>query len=238
MCGRNGCAGAGDFGEDLDAHVAANDGPLVVLFGQDGADEADDRVAVGEDADDVGAAAEFPVEPLCGLFDQSCRQCSFGNTVNASISGPASSKCAGPRGASRRAGNDPGELLTDRGGVGLIIDRPHHRCDAPLAVLGTRVKGLPMKCVRQRCQLAPGKVAATAATRPECASELTSLTPLSPRATRPQSRRANRRRPRPYDLEPKISRNPSLLTPTATSRADVDRPAALPALYDQGFRRT
>ena len=34
-----------------------------MLFGQDGADEADQRVAVGEDADDVGAPADF-VEPL------------------------------------------------------------------------------------------------------------------------------------------------------------------------------
>ena len=31
------------------AHVAAGDGPLVVLFGEDGSDEADDRGAVGED---------------------------------------------------------------------------------------------------------------------------------------------------------------------------------------------
>jgi hypothetical protein len=30
-----------------------------VLLGQDGADEPDDRVAVGEDADDVGAAADL-----------------------------------------------------------------------------------------------------------------------------------------------------------------------------------
>jgi hypothetical protein len=33
-----------------------------VLFGQDGADEADEGVAVGEDADDVGSPAYFPVE--------------------------------------------------------------------------------------------------------------------------------------------------------------------------------
>jgi hypothetical protein len=42
-------------GEDVQAEVAAAFGPLVVLFGQDGADEADCRVAVGEDADDVRA---------------------------------------------------------------------------------------------------------------------------------------------------------------------------------------
>jgi hypothetical protein len=39
-----------------------------VLFGQYGADEADQGVAVGEDADDVGAAPDFFVEsfPLTG----------------------------------------------------------------------------------------------------------------------------------------------------------------------------
>jgi hypothetical protein len=35
-----------------------------VLLGEDGADEADDRVAVGEDADHVGAAADLAVEAL------------------------------------------------------------------------------------------------------------------------------------------------------------------------------
>jgi hypothetical protein len=54
-----GDAGAG---EDVEAEVAAAFGPFVVLFGQDGADEADEGVAVGEDADDVGSPAYFPVE--------------------------------------------------------------------------------------------------------------------------------------------------------------------------------
>ena len=55
------------FGEAFGAHVAAHDGPFVVLFGEDGADEADHGAAVGEDADDVGAAAEFLVEPFLGV---------------------------------------------------------------------------------------------------------------------------------------------------------------------------
>jgi hypothetical protein len=38
-----------------------------VLFGEDRADEADDGGAVGEDADDVGAPPDFPVEPLLGV---------------------------------------------------------------------------------------------------------------------------------------------------------------------------
>ena len=55
------CLGAG---ENVESEVAAAFGPFVVLLGQDGADEPDDRVAVGEDPDHVGAAADLPVEPL------------------------------------------------------------------------------------------------------------------------------------------------------------------------------
>ena len=48
------------FRDRVDAHVAAaGDGPLVVLLGEDGPDEADHRATVGEDADDVGAAADL-----------------------------------------------------------------------------------------------------------------------------------------------------------------------------------
>jgi len=46
-------------GEDVEPEVAAAFGPFVVLLGQDGADEADERVPVGEDADHVGAAADL-----------------------------------------------------------------------------------------------------------------------------------------------------------------------------------
>ena len=46
-------------------HVAgALDGPFVVLFEQDGADEADDGGLVGEDADDLGAPLDLAVEAL------------------------------------------------------------------------------------------------------------------------------------------------------------------------------
>ena len=50
--------------EDVEAEVAAAFGPLVVLLGEDGADETDDRVAVGEDPDNVGAPSDLAVEPL------------------------------------------------------------------------------------------------------------------------------------------------------------------------------
>ena len=58
------------------------------------------------------------------------------------------------------------------------------------APLGTRVSRLAMKWVRQRCQLAPANTAAMAFFSPPCfrrgrlwwASEVTTSTPLSPRA--------------------------------------------------------
>ena len=54
-------------GEGVEAEVAAAFGPLVVLFGKDGADEPDDGGPVGEDADDVGAATDLPVEAFGGV---------------------------------------------------------------------------------------------------------------------------------------------------------------------------
>ena len=73
-----------------------------------------------------------------------------------------------------------------------------------------------MKCVRQRCQLAPGSVAAIASTRPGCASEVTSCTPARPRATSPR-RNASQAAPSSAvtTSRPSDSRKPSRLTPTA-----------------------
>src|SRR5437870_6775232 len=51
------------------------------------------------------------------------------------------------------------------------------------ADFGTRVSRLRTKCVRQRCQLAPGNTPAIAFFKPSWASEITSCTPDRPRAT-------------------------------------------------------
>ena len=63
-----------------------------MLFGEDGAGEADQGGPVGEDADDVGAAADLLVESLLGLLDQIWRQICLGNAVNASRSARAFSR--------------------------------------------------------------------------------------------------------------------------------------------------
>src|SRR6185437_5604759 len=49
-------------GEDFQPHIAARLSPFIVLLGQHRADQADDGVAAGEDADHVGAAPDLLVE--------------------------------------------------------------------------------------------------------------------------------------------------------------------------------
>ena len=60
-----------------EAEVAAAFDPFVVLFGEDGSDEADEGASVGEDADDVGASADLSVEAFLGYLQPSagCRRC-------------------------------------------------------------------------------------------------------------------------------------------------------------------
>ncbi len=86
------------------------------------------------------------------------------------------------------------------------------------ALFGTRVSRFRMKCVRQRCHEAPPKTVAIAARSPWWASEVTSSTPESPRATRP---RRNESQNAPSSLVPtsmpSTSRFPSALTAVATT---------------------
>ena len=56
-------------GDGFQGHVAGTlDGPFVILFEQQGADEADDGGLVGEDADDLAAPLDFPVQ----AFERVC----------------------------------------------------------------------------------------------------------------------------------------------------------------------
>ena len=55
-------------GDGLKGHVSGPlDGPFVVLFKQQCADEADDGAIVGEDADDLGAPLDLAIESLDGI---------------------------------------------------------------------------------------------------------------------------------------------------------------------------
>jgi len=81
-------------GEDVEAEVAPSFCPFVVLFGQDGPDEADQRVAVGEDPDHVGAAADLAIEPLGGVVRPNLApQLLRAKLVNAKTSTRAVSRC-------------------------------------------------------------------------------------------------------------------------------------------------
>ena len=61
--GLRGVVGSG-LGEGVEREVAVHLCPLVVLLGEDCADEADDARPVGEDAEDVGPAPDLAVEAL------------------------------------------------------------------------------------------------------------------------------------------------------------------------------
>lgn len=67
------------LGKGVGGHVAPSEGPLVVLFCEHGAAEADDGLAVREDTNDVGPAPALFVESLLGLLLQTWRQCSWGS---------------------------------------------------------------------------------------------------------------------------------------------------------------
>ena len=85
---------AGSVTSFLEAEVAASFGPFVGLFGEDGADETDDGVAVGEDADGVGAAADLPVESLVRVVGPDLLPESLGEGGDAKMSAWAASRCS------------------------------------------------------------------------------------------------------------------------------------------------
>lgn len=63
LLGLGGADGLG-FGERVEAEVAALLSPFVVLLSEDSTHETDDRVAVGKDPNNVGAATDLPIQPL------------------------------------------------------------------------------------------------------------------------------------------------------------------------------
>jgi hypothetical protein len=110
-----------------------------VLFGEDGADESDERVTVGEsdervtvgeDADDVGAAADFAVEPLLGVVGPDLSPDRFRERGEREDVGAGVVEVFGDR--RKLVGQrveDAVELGGDGVGVGLVIDRVQQRLD-------------------------------------------------------------------------------------------------------------
>jgi hypothetical protein len=58
--------------------ISTHLGPFAGLFGEHGADGADQGIAAGKDAHDGGAPADLAVEAF-GLLDQICRGCPRGH---------------------------------------------------------------------------------------------------------------------------------------------------------------
>src|SRR5450756_2644416 len=102
-----------------------------------------------------------------GLLLQICRQCSFGKAVKASTSSAESasrdaawgnlpSSCSTTLACCAQTDSESGCAKMERTSVAT----------RPWALFGTRHSRLRMKCVRQRSQTAPGKVAAIASFSP------------------------------------------------------------------------
>jgi hypothetical protein len=103
-----------------------------MLFGQDGANEADERVTVGEDTDDVGAAPDFFVEPFLGVVRPDLAPDLFGKR------GEGQQVCSGGvevigdlRKLVGQCVDDPILLSSNRFSIRLVVDRvqqgPHPR---------------------------------------------------------------------------------------------------------------
>ncbi len=114
--------------EDVEAEIAATFGPFVVLFGEDSADETDDRVAVGEDADHVGSPADFPVQPFLGVVGPDLPPQLLGVGGEGQDVGSGRLEVLGDAGQLFGEGvDDAVELGVHRGGVGLVVDRVEQR---------------------------------------------------------------------------------------------------------------
>jgi hypothetical protein len=92
--------------DGFQAHVAAAlDGPFIVLFEQQGADQAGDGVLVGEDATTSVRRLISPLRRSSGLMEWIFGRWSFGKVVNASTSASASSISAASLGSLGRSGS-------------------------------------------------------------------------------------------------------------------------------------
>lgn len=126
------------FGEDFEAEVAATFGPFVGLFSQYGADEPDDRGAVGEESDRIGTASNLSVEAFVGVVgsDLLPKHLWEAGEREDVVARAAQVLCDV---------DEPVELGVDGFGVGLAIDRVERHFDGRSYVLGTdrhKVRGM------------------------------------------------------------------------------------------------
>src|SRR5262249_11606000 len=196
----------------------------VVLLEQEGADEADDGVFVGEDADDVGTALDLAIEALEGIGGMQLRamgggeghvgeDVGLGLVHQGSEFGHAGPKLVG----------DQAPLCF--GGAGIVLgkggtDEGRDDTAALLAGMGQdiahEVDAAALPAGVENPRLRGGRLLATAALMPSWASEITSLTPRRPR--RASLRRKSVQKVSASEAPiamPSTSRRPAALTPTA-----------------------
>jgi len=123
-----GDGGEAGLGEDVEAEVAPALGPVVVLLGQDGADGADQGVAVGEDTDHIGAAADLAIQPFLWVVGPDLSPQFFGERGEREDVGAGGLEVVDDRGEFvGKSVQDPVELLVHRVFVGLVVDRMQQR---------------------------------------------------------------------------------------------------------------
>lgn len=126
-----------DEDQGVGTHVASGHGPLIVLFGEEGADEPDDGVSVGEDADDVGSSSDLFVESLEGVVGPDLAPVSHREEPESQdvISGLVE-ESGGVREVGGELVDDKGVLFEDGVGIGLGEDGSDEGADELLGRLG------------------------------------------------------------------------------------------------------
>ena len=107
-----------------------------MLLGQHGADQAGDGVTVGEDPDDVGAAADLPVQPFLRVVRPDLAPDLLGEAGEREHVGAGAVEIVGDRGELVGQGvQDPVVLSVHGVGVGLVVDRVQQRLHPAPAAL-------------------------------------------------------------------------------------------------------
>src|SRR5262245_50614795 len=215
--GIGGASRCGQLGHDFDLHVVVLQLPFVVLLEQDRADQPDDRGFIGENANNVGAALDFFVEPFQWVCAVQFAAVLLGKVEIGQHLGLAV--------VDERRKLWPflpqliGNVAQHRAGLGAIRlqerlpqRRRHH------ALLGLRDIGEsvahPMHAAA-RCQVAPN-TRRIAAFRPSWASEITNLIQRKPRRAMLFRKLDQKVSASEGPIcSPTISRRPSVLAATA-----------------------